>query len=53
MVFTLCGDVRNPGVYELPLGFSLRDLIFGIGGGPPKVWGSKTRFHSVLIDAGR
>jgi NADH:ubiquinone oxidoreductase subunit F (NADH-binding) len=36
MVFTLCGDVRNPGVYELPLGFSLRDLIFGIGGGPPQ-----------------
>jgi len=34
MVFTLCGDVRHPGMYELPLGFSLRDLIYGIGGGP-------------------
>jgi NADH-quinone oxidoreductase subunit F len=34
MVFTLCGDVGHPGMYELPLGFSLRDLIYGIGGGP-------------------
>jgi NADH-quinone oxidoreductase subunit F len=36
MLFTLCGDVRHPGVYELPLGFSLRDLIEGIGGGTPQ-----------------
>ncbi len=36
MVFTLCGDVRFPGVYELPLGFSLRELIDGVGGGPPE-----------------
>ena len=35
MVFTLSGDVRHPGVYEVPLGYSLRDLIFGIGGGCP------------------
>jgi NADH:ubiquinone oxidoreductase subunit F (NADH-binding) len=34
MVFTLCGDVRHPGMYELPLGYSLRDLIYGVGGGP-------------------
>jgi NADH-quinone oxidoreductase subunit F len=36
MLFTLCGDVRSPGVYELPMGFSLRDLVYGIGGGPPQ-----------------
>jgi NADH-quinone oxidoreductase subunit F len=35
MLFTLCGDVRHPGVYELPLGLSLRDLVYGVGGGPP------------------
>ena len=36
MVFTLCGDVRSPGVYELPMGFSLRELVYGVGGGPPQ-----------------
>jgi NADH:ubiquinone oxidoreductase subunit F (NADH-binding) len=35
MVFTLCGDVRSPGIYELPMGLSLRDLVYGVGGGPP------------------
>jgi NADH:ubiquinone oxidoreductase subunit F (NADH-binding) len=34
MLLTLSGDVRFPGVYELPMGFTLRDLIDGIGGGP-------------------
>jgi NADH-quinone oxidoreductase subunit F len=41
MVFTLSGDVRHPGLYELPLGYSLRDLVFRIGGGPPE--GRKTK----------
>ena len=36
MLFTLCGDVRLPGVYEIPLGFSLRDLVEGVGGGVPE-----------------
>jgi NADH-quinone oxidoreductase subunit F len=36
MVFTLSGDVTLPGLYELPLGFSLRDLVHTIGGGPPE-----------------
>jgi NADH-quinone oxidoreductase subunit F len=35
MVFTLSGDVRHPGLYELPLGYSLRDLVYAVGGGPP------------------
>ena len=36
MLFTLCGDVGHPGVYELPMGFSLRELIYTVGGGPPE-----------------
>jgi NADH:ubiquinone oxidoreductase subunit F (NADH-binding) len=36
MVLTLCGDIRHPGVYELPMGFSLRELVYGLGGGPPE-----------------
>jgi NADH-quinone oxidoreductase subunit F len=33
LVFTLVGRVQRPGLYELPLGTSLRDLIFGSGEG--------------------
>ena len=36
MLFTLSGDVGHPGVYELPLGHSLRDLVEGVGGGVPE-----------------
>ena len=36
MLLTLSGDVRSPGVYELPLGYSLRDLVEGVGGGVPE-----------------
>jgi NADH-quinone oxidoreductase subunit F len=35
MIFTLSGDVEHPGVYELPLGYTLRDLVVTVGGGPP------------------
>ncbi len=34
-VFSLSGDVVNPGNYELPHGITLRELIYGIGGGVP------------------
>lgn len=34
MIFTISGDVRRPGVYELPLGRSTYDLVFGVAGGP-------------------
>jgi NADH-quinone oxidoreductase subunit F len=33
LVFTLTGDVNRPGLYELPLGTSLRELIEVYGGG--------------------
>jgi NADH:ubiquinone oxidoreductase subunit F (NADH-binding) len=34
MIFTLVGDVARPGVYELPLGITLRSLLYDVGGGP-------------------
>jgi NADH:ubiquinone oxidoreductase subunit F (NADH-binding) len=33
MVFTICGDVRREGVFELPLGTPLRFLVEELGGG--------------------
>jgi NADH-quinone oxidoreductase subunit F len=35
MVFTICGDVRHEGVFELPLGSPLRYLVEELAGGPP------------------
>ncbi len=32
-VFSLAGDVRNVGLVEVPMGTSLREIIFDIGGG--------------------
>ena len=32
-IFSLSGSVVNPGNYELPLGTTFRELIFGYGGG--------------------
>ncbi|MEM6526934.1 MAG: NADH-quinone oxidoreductase subunit NuoF, partial [Chloroflexota bacterium] len=32
-VFCLSGDIANPGNYELPLGTSVRELLFDYGGG--------------------
>lgn len=32
-LFSLSGDVLNPGLYELPMGTSLQELIFTYGGG--------------------
>lgn len=34
-LISLSGHVRKPGVYELPLGFPLRKLIYEVGGGIP------------------
>ncbi len=34
MVFTVSGDVQRPIVRELPLGLTLRELIFEVAGGP-------------------
>ena len=32
-LFAVSGNVLKPGVYEVPLGYSLKDLIFGLCGG--------------------
>jgi NADH-quinone oxidoreductase subunit F/NAD(P)H dehydrogenase (quinone)/NADP-reducing hydrogenase subunit HndC len=34
-VFAMSGDVNNIGLVEVPMGYSLRELIFNIGGGIP------------------
>ncbi len=34
-IFGLCGDINKPGLYELPLGITLRELIYEYGGGIP------------------
>ena len=34
-IYGLCGDVNNPGLYEIPLGITARDLINEYGGGVP------------------
>lgn len=35
MVFALTGKVANSGLVEVPMGITLRELIYGIGGGVP------------------
>src|SRR6266702_8049438 len=35
MLFTICGDVRREGVFELPLGSPLRYLVEELAGGTP------------------
>jgi NADH-quinone oxidoreductase subunit F len=36
MLFTVCGDVRREGVFELPMGTTLRQLVEDVAGGPPE-----------------
>jgi NADH-quinone oxidoreductase subunit F len=36
MLFTICGDVRQEGVFELPLGTPLRSLVEELAGGTPE-----------------
>jgi NADH:ubiquinone oxidoreductase subunit F (NADH-binding)/(2Fe-2S) ferredoxin/Pyruvate/2-oxoacid:ferredoxin oxidoreductase delta subunit len=42
-VFSLVGKVRNTGLVEVPMGTSLRTIIYDIGGGIPK----KKKFKAV------
>ncbi len=44
-VFALSGDVNNIGLVEVPMGTTLRTLIFDIGGGIPK----KRKFKAVQL----
>jgi NADH-quinone oxidoreductase subunit F/NAD(P)H dehydrogenase (quinone)/NADP-reducing hydrogenase subunit HndC len=45
-VFALTGDVRNIGLVEVPMGVSLRNIIFDVGGGIP---GKKRKFKAVQL----
>jgi NADH-quinone oxidoreductase subunit F len=36
MLFTVCGDVQREGVFELPMGTTLRQLVDDVAGGPAK-----------------
>ena len=47
MVFTLTGDVRKPGIHELPLGTPLRELIEDYGGGVAEGRSLKAIFSGV------
>ena len=40
-VFALAGSIRNTGLIEVPMGITLRDIIFEIGGGVPDGAASK------------
>ena len=42
-VFSLVGKINNTGLVEVPMGISLRDIVFKIGGGVPK----KKEFKAV------
>lgn len=44
-IFSPCGDVQFPGVYEVPFGVTLRDIIFGMAGGMK----SGNKFKAVLM----
>ena len=34
MILTLTGDVKRPGMYEVSLGLTVRQLLYDLGGGP-------------------
>jgi NADH-quinone oxidoreductase subunit F len=44
MLFSLSGAVNRPGVYELPMGSSIRTLLYECGGGIPDGRGLKAVF---------
>jgi len=35
MIFSLVGNIRNTGLVEVPMGISLRELVYDVGGGIP------------------
>jgi NADH:ubiquinone oxidoreductase subunit F (NADH-binding)/NAD-dependent dihydropyrimidine dehydrogenase PreA subunit/(2Fe-2S) ferredoxin len=44
-IFALTGNVRNTGLIEVPMGITVRKIVFDIGGGIPK----KKKFKAVQI----
>ncbi len=35
-IFALAGQVKNTGLVEVPMGATIRDIVFGVGGGLPR-----------------
>ena len=35
-IFALAGQVNNTGLVEVPMGATIRDIVFGVGGGMPR-----------------
>jgi len=44
-IFALTGNVKNAGLIEVPMGITVREIVFDIGGGIPK----KKKFKAVQI----
>lgn len=44
-IFALTGNVKNTGLIEVPMGITIRKIVFDIGGGIPK----KKKFKAVQI----
>jgi NADH:ubiquinone oxidoreductase subunit F (NADH-binding)/Pyruvate/2-oxoacid:ferredoxin oxidoreductase delta subunit/(2Fe-2S) ferredoxin len=42
-VFSLCGKIKNTGLIEVPMGISLKEIAFDMGGGVPK----KKKFKAI------
>ncbi|HHZ20248.1 MAG TPA: NADH-quinone oxidoreductase subunit NuoF [Firmicutes bacterium] len=40
-VFTMTGDINNEGLIEVPMGITLRQIVYGVGGGIPGGLGFK------------
>lgn len=40
-VFTMTGDINNEGLIEVPMGVTLRQIVYGVGGGIPGGLGFK------------
>lgn len=43
--FSLTGQINNPGLIEVPMGITLREVVFDIGGGVP----DGRKFKAVLV----
>ena len=48
MLFSLSGSINRPGVYEMPMGVTIRDLIETCGGGVPNGRKIKAVFQEDL-----
>ncbi|MBZ0167133.1 MAG: SLBB domain-containing protein, partial [Candidatus Omnitrophica bacterium] len=47
MIISLTGDVKKPGMYEISLGMTVRELLFELGGGPKGKHPLKAVFSGV------